>query len=266
MKPRIRVPLGRLRDRVRRLARSSSGRAREGSPAEDEPALPGAAATKDAPAAKDAPATEDAPGAEDAADGAAPPAREPGELLGIGVAMMVALSLVALLVVLVAPTSSGCGTRGVGDRQTASATPAPTTAPSGAGSTATAEPVAPVAEPEAEVETAPPPPQPSALVGDYECRFTRGDRELRPVPCAIRAGDDGAMRLEQSGGPVRLSGTVSEDEAGLRLTGEVLCSAGPCPAPGSRDILFFSQGASGYSAVLPLRSGLLLNIDLVRKN
>jgi hypothetical protein len=84
------------------------------------------------------------------------------------------------------------------------------------------------------------------------------------VPCAIRAGTDGALHLEQPGGAVRLSGTVTEDEAGFRLSGEVVCAAGPCPGPGSREVLFYSQGPSAYSAVLLLRGGRFLNIDLVR--
>jgi len=108
-------------------------------------------------------------------------------------------------------------------------------------------------------------PAPDALVGDYECRFARGDNELSPAACAIRDGGDGHLRLEQPGGPLRLSGSVAPDEAGFRLTGEVTCTGEPCPAPGTRDIVFFTQRTGAFSAVVPLPSGDLLNIDLTRR-
>jgi hypothetical protein len=170
-----------------------------------------------------------------------------------------------------APAGSGCGTRQVSRDEpspTAPSAEAPPAAPETAPETGTetetetAAPPAPAAAPPAAEE---PPPAP-ALAGDYECRFTRGEREFAPAPCAIRPGADGELRLEQTGGPIRLSGTVTEDEAGFRLSGEVTCARGPCPGRGSRDVLFFSQGKTAYSAVLPLRSGLFLNIDLVRKD
>ena len=184
-------------------------------------------------------------------------ARVPAEFIGLGLAMFLALSLVALVVILAAPASIGCGSRQVGDQ----AAPAPVVKPL-APTPQTPEPE-PASEERAAVEQPAPPPGPSNLVGDYECRFTRGDRELRPVPCSIR-DDGGQLRLEQAGGVVQLTGTVVEDEAGFRLQGEVTCAAGPCPGPGMRELLFFSQGRSAYSAVLPVRGGHFLNIDLVR--
>jgi hypothetical protein len=108
-------------------------------------------------------------------------------------------------------------------------------------------------------------PDPDALVGDYECRFARGDAELPPATCAIRADGDGRLRLEQPGGALRLSGSVAPEDAGFRLTGEVTCSGDPCPSPGTRDIVFFTQRTGAYSAVVPLSSGDLLNIDLTRR-
>ncbi|HEU5055566.1 MAG TPA: hypothetical protein VFU21_03550 [Kofleriaceae bacterium] len=108
-------------------------------------------------------------------------------------------------------------------------------------------------------------PEPDALVGDYECRFTRGEVELEPATCAIRDGGDGQLRLEQPGGALRLTGSVAPEEAGFRLTGEVVCAGDPCPSPGTRDIVFFTQRAGTYAAVVPLPSGDLLNIDLTRR-
>jgi len=108
-------------------------------------------------------------------------------------------------------------------------------------------------------------PAPDALVGDYECRFARGDSELAPATCAIRDGGGGQLRFEQAGGPLRLSGSVAPEEAGFRLTGEVSCTGEPCPAGGTRDIVFFTQRAGAFSAVVPLPSGDLLNIDLTRR-
>ncbi len=108
-------------------------------------------------------------------------------------------------------------------------------------------------------------PAPGALVGDYECRFARGDAELEPSTCAIRDGGDGRLRLEQAGGALRLTGSIEPEEAGFRLTGEVACTGEPCPAPGTRDIVFFTQRTGVYSAVIPLPSGDLLNIDLTRR-
>ena len=108
-------------------------------------------------------------------------------------------------------------------------------------------------------------PDPDALVGDYECRFSRGEVELEPATCAIRAGGDGGLRLEQPGGPLRLIGSVAPEDAGFRLTGEVVCTTGPCPSPGTRDIVFFTQRTGAYAAVVPLSSGDLLNIDLTRR-
>jgi hypothetical protein len=108
-------------------------------------------------------------------------------------------------------------------------------------------------------------PAPDALVGDYECRFARGDTELEPSTCAIRDGGDGRLRLEQAGGPLRLTGSVEPEDAGFRLTGEVACTGEPCPAPGTRDIVFFTQRSGAFSAVVPLPSGDLLNIDLTRR-
>lgn len=107
-------------------------------------------------------------------------------------------------------------------------------------------------------------PTPDALVGDYECRFLRGSSELPPAPCAIR-GDGDALRFEQPGGTLRLSGTVTPEEAGFRLSAEFVCEAEPCPAPGGRDVVFFSQRPGAYAAVLPLSSGELLNIDVIRR-
>jgi hypothetical protein len=108
-------------------------------------------------------------------------------------------------------------------------------------------------------------PTTDALVGDYECRFARGDTELDPSACAIRDGGDGRLRLEQAGGALRLTGSVEPEDAGFRLTGEVACTGEPCPAPGTRDIVFFSQRTGAFSAVVPLPSGDLLNIDLTRR-
>jgi len=108
-------------------------------------------------------------------------------------------------------------------------------------------------------------PEAGALVGDYECRFARGDAELPPTTCAIRDAGDGRLRLEQPGGALRLSGSVEPEDAGFRLTGEVTCTGEPCPAPGTRDIVFFTQRTGAYSAVVPLPSGDLLNIDLTRR-
>jgi len=108
-------------------------------------------------------------------------------------------------------------------------------------------------------------PDPDALVGDYECRFSRGEVELEPATCAIRAGGDGDLRLEQAGGVVRLTGRVAPEEAGFRLTGEVVCTGGSCPSPGTRDIVFFTQRTGAYAAVVPLSSGDFLNIDLTRR-
>jgi hypothetical protein len=108
-------------------------------------------------------------------------------------------------------------------------------------------------------------PAPDALVGDYECRFARGDAELAPAACAIRDGGDGRLRLEQAGGALRLTGSVEPADAGFRLTGEVACTGEPCPAPGTRDIVFFTQRTGAFSAVVPLPSGDLLNIDLTRR-
>ena len=107
-------------------------------------------------------------------------------------------------------------------------------------------------------------PTSAALVGSYQCRFIRGESELEPATCAIRAADDGTLRLEQPGGPIRLGGTVVAEEAGFRLTGEVHCSLEPCPAAGTRDLLFYAQAPGAFSAVLPLTGGELLNIDLSR--
>jgi hypothetical protein len=108
-------------------------------------------------------------------------------------------------------------------------------------------------------------PAPDALVGDYECRFARGDTELDPSACAIRDGGDGRLRLEQAGGALRLTGSVEPEDAGFRLTGEVACTGEPCPAAGTRDIVFFTQRTGAFSAVVPLPSGDLLNIDLTRR-
>jgi hypothetical protein len=108
-------------------------------------------------------------------------------------------------------------------------------------------------------------PAPDALVGDYECRFARGDSELEPSACAIRDGGDGRLRLEQAGGALRLTGSVEPADAGFRLIGEVTCTGEPCPAAGTRDIVFFTQGTGAFSAVVPLPSGDLLNIDLTRR-
>jgi hypothetical protein len=205
-------------------------------------------------------------------DGADDPAavrlrRPPGELIGLGLAMCVALSFVTLLVLLAAPAASGCGSRQVAGPTAA----APAAPPEAASAPAPAVAAAPAAAPPDATTTAapavaPPAPPPSSLVGDYECRFTRGNRELAPVPCAIRAGDGGALRIEQAGGAVRLSGNVTEDEAGFRLDGEVTCTSGPCPGPGGRNLLFFNQGPGAYSAVLLLRGGRFLNIDIVRRD
>jgi hypothetical protein len=201
------------------------------------------------------------------ADGEASP-RSSGELIGIGLAMCVALSLVTLLVLLVAPATSGCGSRQGGDGAAAEPVAAPdrTAAEPTAPAPAAAADAPPAAAPAPAAAAPPAAPAPSPLIGDYECRFTRGDRELAPVPCAIRAGAGGELRMEQPGGAVRLSGTVTADDAGFRLSGEVTCAAGPCPGPGTRDLLFFSEGPSAYSAVVLIRGGRFLNIDLIRKN
>ena len=108
-------------------------------------------------------------------------------------------------------------------------------------------------------------PDPDALVGDYECRFSRGEVELEPTTCAIRDGGDGRLRLEQPGGLMRLTGSVEPEDAGFRLTGEVRCTGEPCPSPGTRDIVFFTQRTGTYSAVVALPAGDLLNIDLTRR-
>lgn len=108
-------------------------------------------------------------------------------------------------------------------------------------------------------------PEPDALVGDYECRFARGQVELEPATCAIRDDGEGRLRLEQPGGAFRLQGSVAPEDAGFRLTGEVECAGEPCPSPGTRDIVFFTQRTGAYSAVVPLPSGDLLNIDLTRR-
>lgn len=107
-------------------------------------------------------------------------------------------------------------------------------------------------------------PTADALVGDYDCRFARGDGELPPTPCAIRADGD-ALRFEQPGGAIRLAGAVTADEAGFRLAADIFCSSPPCPAPGRRDLVFFTQRPGAYAAVLPLDGGDLLNIDVVRR-
>jgi hypothetical protein len=202
--------------------------------------------------------------ADDAEDPAAVRLRRPPEaLIGLGLAMCVALSFVTLLVLLAAPATSGCGSRQVSGTTAAAPTAAPPEAEPGA---ASAPPAAPPDAPGVPAPAAAPAaPPPSSLVGDYECRFTRGNRELAPVPCAIRAGDGGVLRMEQAGGAVRLSGNITEDEAGFRLDGEVTCTSGPCPGPGGRDLLFFNQGPGAYSAVLLIKGGRFLNIDIVRK-
>ena len=200
-------------------------------------------------------------------DGAEDPAavrlrRRPGELIGLGLAMCVALSFITLLVLLVAPVTSGCGSRQVAGP---SAAAPPAAAPASAVAAApTAAP--PDATTSAAPAVAPPAPPASSLAGDYECRFTRGNRELAPVPCAIRAGDGGALRIEQAGGAVRLSGNVTEDQAGFRVDGEVTCASGACPGPGARNVLFFNQGPGAYSAVLLIKGGRFLNIDIVRRD
>ena len=107
-------------------------------------------------------------------------------------------------------------------------------------------------------------PTADALVGDYDCRFARGASELPPAPCAIRADGD-ALRFEQPGGAIRLAGAVTADEAGFRLAADIDCSSPPCPAPGRRDVVFFTQRPGAYAAVLPLDGGDLLNIDVVRR-
>jgi hypothetical protein len=107
-------------------------------------------------------------------------------------------------------------------------------------------------------------PTAGALIGSYHCRFLRGETELEPAACAIRPAQDGSLRFEQPGGPIRLGGTVVAEEAGFRLTGEVHCSIEPCPSAGTRDLLFFTQGPGAFSAVAPLVGGELLNIDLTR--
>ena len=192
--------------------------------------------------------------------------RRPGELIGLGLAMCVALSFVTLLVLLVAPVTSGCGSRQVAGPTAAAPAAPPEAAPAPASAVAAPAAAPPDATTTAAPAVAPPAPPPSSLVGDYECRFTRGNRELAPVPCAIRAGDGGTLRIEQAGGAVRLSGNVTEDEAGFRLDGEVTCTAGPCPGPGGRNVLFFNQGPGAYSAVLLIKGGRFLNIDIVRRD
>lgn len=103
------------------------------------------------------------------------------------------------------------------------------------------------------------------LTGDYECRFTRGTAEADPVPCAIHASGQGQLRLEQPGGAVRLAGTVTASDTGFRLSGEITCQTEPCASPGTRDVVFYAQAPTTYSAVVPLSDGSLLNIDLVRR-
>jgi hypothetical protein len=174
-------------------------------------------------------------------------------------------TVLCILFFVVAPASSGCGSR----RVVGDSTPATASAPTPA-APAPAQDAAPppVAEPPVQVAI-PAPAKPelagaAALPGDYDCKVTRGDREFRPAACAIRAGADGALRFEQTAGTVRVNGTVAADEAGFRLTGEITCTSGPC-LKGSRELVFFSQGNGAYSAVVPMRSGLLLNIDLTRR-
>jgi hypothetical protein len=106
-------------------------------------------------------------------------------------------------------------------------------------------------------------PTPDALVGDYDCRFSRGGTDLPPAPCAIR-GDGGGLHFEQPGGAIRLAGAVAADEAGFRLDAAITCAAEPCPTSG-RDIVFFTQRPGAFAAVVPLPGGELLNIDVVRR-
>jgi len=187
---------------------------------------------------------------------------------------LLALAPASLALLFAACGVSGCGRRQVGGSSDAATTPATPVIP------------APVVKPLVEPADGQPPasatatqatvgaaaaaastaPTAAELAGDYECRFTRGDRELAPVSCAIRTGADGALRLEQAGGNIRVSGTVTADEAGFRLSGEVTCVSGPCPAAGTRELVFFSQSRTAYSAVVSLRNGAFLNIDLARKN
>ena len=108
-------------------------------------------------------------------------------------------------------------------------------------------------------------PTPDALVGDYDCRFARGATELPPAPCAIRSAGGSTLRFEQPGGAIRLAGPVTPDEAGFRLTADVTCSTEPCPAPGAREVVFFTQRPGTFAAVLPLAGGELLNIDVIRR-
>src|SRR5690606_26837837 len=95
-------------------------------------------------------------------------------------------------------------------------------------------------------------PAPSTLLGDYECRFARGESELEPSMCAIRDAGDGSLRLEQPGGAIRLEGALAD-------------TAAPAPPPGSREIPFSPPRAGAYSAVAPLSGGELPNIDLARR-
>ena len=103
------------------------------------------------------------------------------------------------------------------------------------------------------------------LAGDYECRFTRGERVLAPVTCAIQPGSGGALAIEQTNGNIRLRGTVAPDEAGFRFTGEVTCASGPCLPAGSSELVFFRQSRTDYAAVVTLKNGAFLNVDLRRK-
>lgn len=175
---------------------------------------------------------------------------------------LLALAPLAVPILFAAPAATGCGTRQVASQPAEGDTAAPA-------STAKAAPVtaqpASATEPAAPAAVEPvPPPRASPLAGDYECRVARGDRELPPAACAIRAGADGALQLEQAAGQMRLNGAIVEDEAGFRLTGQLTCTRGPCPGRGARELRFFRQGETAFSAVLALRSGLFVNFDLVR--
>jgi hypothetical protein len=187
----------------------------------------------------------------------------------------IALAPIALTLSLVAPGSVGCGSRNVGGSTDASAPASSAAAPSTPGDKAAAPAPAPAAAaatargtPAEPVEAAPPPstaPTAAELAGDYECRFTRGERELTPVTCTIRSGDGGALAMEQTNGNIRLRGVVAPDEAGFRFTGEVTCASGPCAPAGSREMIFFRQSRTDYAAVLTLKNGNFLNVDLRRK-
>jgi hypothetical protein len=174
---------------------------------------------------------------------------------------LLALAPLAVPVLFAAPAATGCGTRQV-STQPAEAEPT-ATAPTAEAAPVATEPAS-ATQPTAPVAPSEPPPPASALAGDYECRVARGDRDLPPAPCAIRAGADGALHLEQTAGQMRLSGAIVEDEAGFRLTGQLTCTRGPCPGRGARELRFFRQGETAFSAVLALRSGLFVNFDLVR--